>query len=74
MSRGLLNVEERLFGVVSAFGEEEKNMPPRRHCDLRSNLLRNFLFGEQFIELAHGEKISGGETFSYSRLSLTGSR
>ena len=49
-------------------------MPPRRHCDLRSNLLRNFLFGEQFKELAHSEKISGGETFSYSRLSLTGSR
>ena len=27
MSRGLLNVEECLCGFVSAFGEEEKNMP-----------------------------------------------
>ena len=70
----LLNVEERLLGIVSTFGEKEKNMPPGDRRNLRSNLLRNFLFGVQFLELAHGEKISGGEAFSYSRLSLTGSR
>ena len=45
-------------------------MPPGDRRNLRSNLLRNFLFGKQFIELTHGEQISGGITLRVLELFL----
>jgi len=50
---GFADIEKRLQGVVIAFCQKNKNMPPSNHRYLRSNLLRKNLFWEQFIELTH---------------------
>jgi len=47
-----------------------EDVPLRHHCNLCSKLLRNFILGEQFIELSHRLKVSNGESLCVIELAV----